>query len=187
MMNTREYVVLHHTADATQGPQFDKVNRSHKARGFPKSTLGYYVGYHYFIGFDGTVKVARIESESGAHCAAKLMNYRSIGIALAGDFTKHQPNDVQIQTLAMLLKDIKSRNQIPNDRILLHREVKSTACPGVDLRRMALEKIDAITAEDLRFRLEQYETMYEKATAIPEQNKIRRIIERIERMLALLK
>lgn len=187
MQNTREYIVLHHTAIATQGPQFDQVNRSHKARGFPKSSLGFYVGYHYFVGFDGTIKVARLETEIGAHCDVHDMNRKGIGICLAGDFTKSPPNPQQIKSLAILMKDVKSRNSIADDHVHLHREEKQTSCPGVDIRKLAFDQMHAVTAEDLQFRLEEYETEYKKATTIPEQNRLRRIIERIEQALALLK
>jgi len=132
------FIVLHHSADASQTPQFMKVNDSHQRRGFPLSSLGYFVGYHWFIGFDGTVKQARSESEVGAHCNAKLMNYIGIGICLAGDFTKHKPNNAQIIALEKLLTEVQARWNIPDTNILLHRECKSTTCPAIDLRQYAI-------------------------------------------------
>lgn len=132
------FIVLHHTDDPSQKPQFDKVNSSHQRRGFPKGTLGYYVGYHWFIGFDGSVKQARTEEESGAHCNAKMMNYVGIGICLAGDFTQHKPNPAQIDALETLIMGIQNRWPIHDDGILLHRECKATSCPGVDLRALAM-------------------------------------------------
>lgn len=184
--NSREYIVLHHTADPTQGPQFDKVNASHKARGFPISKLGYYVGYHYFIGYEGTIKVARYESEIGAHCDAKNMNYRGIGICLAGDFSKYTPNKKQIEALAALVRDIKIRNQIPDQRVLLHRECKPTACPGTDLRRL-IKEVDSLLAKDvLLSRLEDSYEQYQEATKPSEKNRLRRLIERIKDLLATM-
>lgn len=132
------FIVLHHTDDPSQAPQLGKVNESHKRRGFPMSGLGYYVGYHWFVGFNGQARQTRKESESGAHCNAKMMNYLGIGICLAGDFTQDKPNSAQIDTLEELLTEIQSRWSIPEENILLHRECKSTSCPGVDLRALAL-------------------------------------------------
>lgn len=186
MTNSREYIVLHHTADPSQGPQFDKVNASHKARGFPKSKLGLYVGYHYFIGYEGTIKIARREDEIGAHCDAKNMNRRGIGICLAGDFTKNQPNKRQIEALAALIRDIKIRNQIPDTRVLLHRECKQTACPGTDLRKLASD-VDSVLAKDILLtRLEVAYDEYVKATSPAQKNKLERVISRIKDLLSSL-
>lgn len=132
------FIVLHHSADDTQGPQFDKIERSHKARGFPKGSMGYHVGYHWFIGFDGTMKQARKEEERGAHCSAKMMNTLGIGVCLAGNFTKDFPNPAQIDALEELLTGIQERWSLDEDAILLHRECKATSCPGKDLRGLAL-------------------------------------------------
>jgi N-acetylmuramoyl-L-alanine amidase len=130
------FVVLHHSADPSPKPQFDKIDMEHFARGFPKSSLGFYVGYHYFVGVDGTVKQARQEWEVGAHCAAKMMNYLGIGICLAGDFTQQQPTERQLEALAGLVSDVQHRNGIPDEAVLLHKECKPTACPGTDLRAL---------------------------------------------------
>lgn len=186
MTNSREYIVLHHTADPSQGPQFDKVNASHKARGFPISKLGFYVGYHYFIGFEGTIKIARREDEIGAHCDAKNMNRRGIGICLAGDFTKNKPNKKQIEALAALMRDIKIRNQIPDTRVVLHRECKPTACPGTDLRKLAND-VDSVLAKDILLsRLEVAYEDYVKATSPSQRSKYERLINRIQNLLSSL-
>jgi len=132
------FIVLHHSDIPDQAPQFNRVNESHKRRGFPISSLGWNVGYHYFIGFDGFVKQARKEEEVGAHCNAKMMNYIGIGICLAGDFTQHDPNPTQIVALETLLMGIQNRWNMPDEAILLHRECKPTSCPGIDLRSLAL-------------------------------------------------
>ena len=183
-MNSREFIVLHHTDDPTQGPQFNKVNAYHKAKGFPKSSLGFYVGYHYFIGFDGTIKVARAEWETGAHCNAKLMNFRGIGIALAGDFTLRPPNEAQISALATLVKDIQQRNKIADDHVLNHRDCKPTSCPGMDLVTIVLDRKRTATTDDLRFKLESYERMYETATDPSKQRFAARAIRRISQALS---
>lgn len=133
------FIVLHHSDDPTQGPQFNKINRSHKNRGFPISSLGFYVGYQWLNGFNGQMKQARTEEERGAHCDAKLMNFLSIGVCSAGDFTTHKPNDAQIVSLEKLVWEIQCRWGIPNENILLHKECKATACPGTDLRALILK------------------------------------------------
>lgn len=180
-MNSREYIVLHHTAIPFLGPQFDRVNEYHKSRGFPTSSLGYYVGYHYFIGVDGTVRAARAEWETGAHDNAMLMNYRGIGICLAGDFSgEARPTEAQLRSLKALLTDVKARNQIPDSRVLLHRETKYTECPGVDYRKLLKE----LQAHDVEIKLDEYRAEFEKATTTPGRKRVlSRLIERILRHL----
>lgn len=181
-MNSREFIVLHHTANPKQEPQFDSVNAYHKSRKFPKSSLGFYVGYHYFIGFEGTIKVARAEWETGAHCDARLMNIRGIGIGLAGNFTKVAPNEAQIQALTILVKDIARRNDIPNERILNHRDCKATACPGMDLVKVVLERLEKAKIDSLKTKLENYKTMYAIATNPMKQRSIGRGIKRLAKL-----
>ena len=182
--NSREYIVLHHSDDPTQGPQFDKVNAYHKSRGFPISSLGYYVGYHYFIGFNGMMKVARRETDIGAHCDAKNMNYRGIGICLAGDFTKNQPNKEQLETLAALVRDIQIRNNIPDNRVLLHRECKPTTCPAVDLRKLMKENDTLLAKSKLLERLEDTYEEYEDAVKPADKSRLKRLIDRIKNLLS---
>jgi|GEM_PF-3953445 len=183
-MNTCEYVLIHHSV--VQNPvQFDIVNESHRKRGFPKSSLGYYVGYHYFIGMDGTIKVARAEWEIGAHCAAKMMNYRAIGICLAGDFREGRtPNPEQIKSLALLLKDIQARHQMFSSKIMRHGEVKATACPGEwDFKKevVAYWARPDHPVNVLQGNFTEAQREYDIATTIPKQNRAQRILNRIKK------
>lgn len=153
MKNFPTHIILHHTDDLSPDPQFQKVNMYHKSQKFPKSTLGFWCGYHYFIGKDGTVKQARDEQESGAHavnCGCSTdksgyekdaLNSHSIGICLAGNFTKEDPTDRQMASLHALVEDIENRWNIPSEKVLMHNEVKATTCPGTDLRDL-LKKYD---------------------------------------------
>ena len=61
------HIILHHTADASREPQFDKVNNYHRDKWNFRSSLGKYMGYTYFIERDGTLIKARADTEEGAH------------------------------------------------------------------------------------------------------------------------
>jgi hypothetical protein len=100
----------------------------HKTRGFPISSFGYYVGYHWLIEPDGSIRQARKETEIGAHDAGENIN--SIGICLAGNFDLFMPNESQIASAALLVKQIRERWKIPVTRIEPHRWDDDTACPG---------------------------------------------------------
>ncbi|MBZ4369940.1 N-acetylmuramoyl-L-alanine amidase, partial [Mycobacterium tuberculosis] len=73
----------------------------HKERGFPVSSLGFYVGYHYVIEKSGNLLTARRESEIGAHTIGQ--NESSIGICLVGNFDVETPTQQQIATLGDML------------------------------------------------------------------------------------
>lgn len=126
MIPTR--IIWHHSADATQAHQFSKIDRFHKERGFPISSMGFYVGYHWLIEQDGTVLQAREENEIGAHDQGENIN--SIGICLAGNFNDKLPNDIQTIAASLLLGEIRSRWNIPLTRIEPHRWDDTTDCPG---------------------------------------------------------
>ena len=121
-------IIWHHSADATQTHQFDKINLYHKSKKFPYSSMGFWVGYHYLIEPDGVVKQARSENEIGAHDTGE--NSNSIGICLAGNFNLLLPNEAQVIAVAKLVADIKSRHNIPIARIEPHRWDDDTDCPG---------------------------------------------------------
>lgn len=149
------------------------------------------MGYHYVNGMGGYLRVARAEWEIGAHCAAKLMNYRAIGIVMCGDFRNGRvPDKEQVKTLALLLKDIKARHQIPDSKILRHGEVKPTQCPGEwDFRKAVADYWASVTQEDesarrLQDRFKETEAEYLKAITIADRNRIQRILDRIKRAAA---
>lgn len=137
-MNTRNWIIVHHTASlATDGhEQFDAVRRYHIDKGWGD------IGYHWFIERDGTVKQGRDESEVGAHTKQWLMNYRSIGICLAGDFDQQDPTQAQLDALLALLTDVQLRNGIRDGRIRMHRNFAHyKSCPGDRFTQELLDRL----------------------------------------------
>ena len=86
----------------------------------------YGIGYHFFIRWDGMIERGRPEWAIGAH--SKPVNGRSIGICLAGDFTKHDPSEAQITSLVWLIKDLWKR--YPGIKVVGHGDTDATQCPG---------------------------------------------------------
>lgn len=155
------FIIIHHTAG------FDvsalTINKYHARRGFkvkissPKNVVKKYIkrgfpcyyggviisiGYHYLIRANGLIEKGRPDFVTGAHCRANRMNFRSIGIALTGNFdSKDNPNGkkghknptlAQLKALKRLLGSLIKKYCISKDRVLLHREVigAATSCPG---------------------------------------------------------
>lgn len=137
-------IIVHHTAADVPDPQFAAVNEWHKARNFPLSSLGFYVGYHYLIEKDGTVTQARDEDEIGAHDQGE--NFDSIGVALVGNFDKTDPTPEQEETLGKILVRMLDEYGLTIWDIEPHRKNDATSCYGTRLpdgwgSKIALERI----------------------------------------------
>lgn len=128
MENVPRQIIVHHTAAVAPVPQFDAINEWHKAREFPLSSLGYYVGYHYVIEKDGTTRQARKDDEGGAHAIGA--NFNSIGICLVGDFDIELPTEAQIIALGALIESKQHEHSLPVDAVYPHRHVSNTGCFG---------------------------------------------------------
>lgn len=115
-------IILHHSGTKVDTPQ--KIHRAHKRRGFSG------IGYHYVVDKEGNIFTGRPLDTIGAHC--KHNNNYSVGICLIGDFRYEQPTEKQMTSLRLLVFDVLKR--YPSiKRILNHRDLMPTMCPGVDL------------------------------------------------------
>lgn len=124
-------IIWHHSAYQSDALQAPLIDGWHKDRGFPISSLGFYIGYHYVIEKDGSVFQARKEDEIGAHDQGE--NLDSLGICFAGDFSKELPSVAQMKAAATLVRGMLYRNNISLNRIEPHRTDDQTECPGTNL------------------------------------------------------
>lgn len=130
-------IIIHHSADEA-GDAID-FDQAHKNRGWDG------LGYHFVINNgnnrhgrrDGTVEVGfRWRKQvKGAHCRVSptddnYWNEHTIGICLVGDFEKHRPTEAQWRSLVKLIWFLQQRYAVPTRRIIGHRDVKPTKCPG---------------------------------------------------------
>jgi|TARA_Y100000310_G_scaffold109308_1_gene107740 hypothetical protein len=178
-------IVLHHTAIrlSKHPKQFDLVNLLHRDRWNFRSSLGLYGGYQYLIEADGIVGQYRAEEERAAHTSVVGYDYNgnSIGICLAGDLRYDKPSAAQIRSLTTLLLDIQRRHGIPSHKVYLHRELKGTACPVIDLR----ELIERQHQSDLKRRLKLLQSVLPRARGA-RKRLILRVIERIKRLFNVI-
>lgn len=128
MENRPDKIVVHHDGVSRVGPSFDIINKFHEGRDFPLSTLGFHVGYHYWIERDGSLIQARAEGDEGAHTVGQ--NFSSIGIGLAGNFDEELPTPAQRTTLAALLSRLCGKYGINADHIFPHRRFATKTCYG---------------------------------------------------------
>ncbi|TAK79728.1 MAG: N-acetylmuramoyl-L-alanine amidase [Betaproteobacteria bacterium] len=123
-----DQIIVHHDGVSREGPSFGIVDDFHESLGFPISSLGFCVGYHYWIERDGVIRQARAENELGAH--TKGQNYTALGIGMAGCFDKEDPSPEQVAALGLLLSNLCSRHDIPAERIFPHRKYANKSCYG---------------------------------------------------------
>jgi len=123
----KTHIIIHHSAVSRtkNSEQFDAIDRYHKSKGWGQ------IGYTYLIEPSGIVKTGRDENKNGAHCYQKLMNYRSIGICLTGNFDIEDPTHEQVKSLYSLIKVIQDRHKIKDKNVLPHRHYATyKSCPG---------------------------------------------------------
>lgn len=138
---------IHHTAHFAKNDvakQLNSVNSGHKARwnASTRSSLGYYVGYHYLIERDGEVVQCRKDSEIGVHNNKGLVwstrgrisaNYYAIGISFAGNMSRQELTSAQIKSAVELIERLQTEHDIKDDQVLPHRHYTPTQCPGNNL------------------------------------------------------
>lgn len=114
-----DYIVVHHSgADPAQTRE--SIHEHHRRLGW----AGY--GYHYHIGLSGVVEGGRPVDTVGAH--VRGYNDRSVGVLVTGNLDLAPPTPAQLTALAALLADLEIR--YPRARVVGHRELAATACPG---------------------------------------------------------
>ncbi|MDI3480941.1 MAG: N-acetylmuramoyl-L-alanine amidase [Tepidanaerobacteraceae bacterium] len=155
------FIIIHHTA-GHDAPALE-IDAYHARRGFGvfleepeylveeyadrgfervKKGVLIHIGYHYLIRADGSVEKGRPDFMRGAHCSAQNMNFKSVGVALTGNFDSvdnpdgrkghTEPTASQMKSLRGLLDYLSDIYEIPQSGIILHRDVvgAATRCPG---------------------------------------------------------
>ena len=65
-------------------------------------------------------------------------NWFGIAVVMVGNFERHAPAPLQQEALIRLLVNLSRNYNIPPERIVGHREIQNTACPGkyLDMHRL---------------------------------------------------
>ena len=132
-----EYIVIHHTASTAK----ESVEQIHNFHINNNGWAG--IGYHFYIRKDGTIYRGRPEKYVGAHC--ENYNSVSLGICLEGNFEIEKPTEKQIQSVTDLVKYL--RKKYGNFKLVGHKDLNATACPGQYLYSQLLS-IDANANEE---------------------------------------
>jgi N-acetyl-anhydromuramyl-L-alanine amidase AmpD len=124
-----KYIIIHQSATPRETTTFDAIKRYHIGLGWGN------IAYHYFIDGRGKIHKGRNERTAGTHTKADNMNFKSLGVCLAGNFDNEEPSDAQLEALEKILRNLSAKYNIPKERILGHLEVPGavTQCPGKNL------------------------------------------------------
>ncbi len=129
------YIVLHHSA--TESGSVEGIDQAHRRRRDASGRPWRGIGYHFVIGNGNGMKDGEIaatfrwvEQTNGAHAGVELFNELGVGICLIGNFDESPPTPAQIQATRRLIRQLRTRFDIAEERIMTHRDLKPTACPG---------------------------------------------------------
>lgn len=144
-------IMLHHTAHPTWNV-YDVHNFHQKSNGW----IG--IGYNYFIEKDGTIYEGR-----GLHIGAGATSYNSnsIHVCFAGNFETQTPTVEQIKSGKELVKYLLGLCQ--NDvKILGHKDVGNTACPGKNFPLNDFKNIKKTKADNKKERIKELQRLLNK-------------------------
>lgn len=127
-----KYIIIHHGGGDWN---FEQVNKHHTDKWGFISSLGYGIGYQYFISYSGRVYQGRADTEEGAHTLGGY-NRNSIGICLQGNMDIEEPTLAQMTALEKLVKEKKARYNI--NKVNGHRNFSNTSCPGQNLYQLII-------------------------------------------------
>lgn len=120
------HIAIHHSAAPANVPperiaQYHVNNPEHQWPG---------IGYHFYIGPDGTIYHTQDLSLASYHVYQN--NDYTVGVCVAGDFTEVIPTPAQIQATARLVAWLMQEFNIPLGNVWGHKEFPKnmTACPG---------------------------------------------------------
>lgn len=144
-----QFLIVHHLGTVPAGFDYANtvktVDQWHKARGWSG------IGYHKVILPGGEVKQGRADAVIGAHAFGA--NAASLGILVAGDFSKVPPTSAQLRALVNVLAVLCARHKIKPENIIGHRDVARlfpggapTACPGEALYALLPEIREQVEA-----------------------------------------
>jgi len=136
------YIVIHHSA--TPNGNAASFGRHHRRLGMRNG-----LAYHFVIGNgngagDGLIEVGGRWTRQlhGGHVRSQRMNEIGIGICLVGNLEKTHPTRKQMEGLVFLLKYLVRKYNIPERRVIGHRDVRGgdTRCPGRNLSLVQLRR-----------------------------------------------
>lgn len=129
-------VVLHHAASSRYAT-FEQIEAGHKRKGYRA------IGYHYYWQRDPAtdklhLKAGRSTQYQGVH-GSRHHNKNCLGVCVFGNYDEQKllPGDYGV--ILAGLQQVFDKHSIGCDKLLPHRAIKATACPGKNMPVSALQ------------------------------------------------
>jgi len=116
------HIVVHHSA-SHPNTTVEEITKWHIERGFNA------IGYHKVITADGIIHNGRPENKVPA--SIKNYNKGTVAVCLTGSFNRDTPTPYQLIALELLIQEWKLK--YPAAKVIGHRELGATICPGDNL------------------------------------------------------
>jgi hypothetical protein len=116
------HIVVHHSASPAD-TDVEEIRRWHMERGFSD------IGYHKIITNDGLIHTCRPENIVPASVKGK--NKGTVAVCLTGNFEKYLPTEFQL--IALELQILEWKVVHPNAKVVGHRDLGASECPGAFL------------------------------------------------------
>lgn len=130
-----KHIVLHHSGGSRGNVA--ELHEAHRQRLDENGRPWRGIGYHFVIGNGQGMPDGRIEATfrwddqlEGAHAGDAEYNQQGIGICLIGNFDEQRPTTAQLRAVEQLVSLLKRDYGIKAERVVGHRDVKPTRCPG---------------------------------------------------------
>lgn len=136
------YIIVHHTASDLGNLEY--YRRIHQQeRGWDDIAYHFVINNGSFQTIPGQIEESNLwkERRRGYSTSNKWVNTFAIAIVIVGNLNNHPPLPQQYESLINLLVQLSKQYNIPPERIIGHREIQNTECPGKYLN-MAKVRLD---------------------------------------------
>lgn len=128
------YIIIHHSESSFSAKVSDlKAGCLHWLSPEAKRRLtdqNYEADYHKFIRDDGTVEMGQPLKYWTANCGIDEINENSLAICCIGSLQSYQMPEKMLSSLINEVKYWMKLYKIPHEKVMLHRDIVSTSCPG---------------------------------------------------------
>ncbi|MBP9773279.1 MAG: N-acetylmuramoyl-L-alanine amidase [Candidatus Peribacteraceae bacterium] len=157
-----DLLIVHHTALEVQKTGRTAVDRVRALYAYHTNSLGWGdVGYNFVIDESGQIYEGKYGGRFVVGGHSYCNNINTLGVALMGNFELEQPSQKQVQALQWLLKSLSQEYGINvgsatnfhgksfASRIIRHRDVLSTACPGYYLATAFPQVVSNVVSDNI--------------------------------------
>ncbi len=120
------------TSESAVAGRIESIRQAHLRRKAKTGERWADIGYHYLIDPAGRVWEGRNVKWQGAHVQDE--NEHNLGVMVLGNFDVQKPSSQSLATLDAFVAQQMRRYGVSRSRVLTHREIGATACPGSSLQ-----------------------------------------------------